>query len=476
MSSQSMSGKTNYNTDPNHIYYNLQLFNNDTVGASNSTPVRFQETRTSTILANPSEYFLSIQRFHIDTPSLPVFMPEVETSPIYNPTQDPDQLIYQVALYPQLSDLPPLIIPIKYVGKAGNTFNKDVRPPSRLDVNALSNPYYFVSEFQDFLDMINLSISRALALQPETSGFSVKYSPYFTLTSGNRFQIYLPQGTTPTTYNTDGSINQLGSALPIYSSSTNDTNGVKLVMAFNSPLHSLFSSFSYTYINSLNNLTKYLGPILSDPKQTNGWYQLVVNPANPNLTGPALDDVFQTNFMGLNFVKASDFPFLGNNFPYGGFTGNNWGFTPNSFQILTQPYSSAPLWSCVKQMIFTTALMPVNNELVGLPGVINSNNALDTDVQNNNFSPVITDLEVPLVTGDEIKPSISYSPNGEYRLIDLMSNTPINSIEISVFWKDQYGVLHPFVLEPGCFSSLKILFRRKIFNLIYLPEYSKALN
>jgi hypothetical protein len=99
MSSQSMSGKTNYNTDPNHIYYNLSLFNNDNIGTSYSVPVRFQETRTSTILANPSEYFLSIQRFHIDTPSLPVFMPEVETSLQFNPSQDPDQLIYTIAIY-----------------------------------------------------------------------------------------------------------------------------------------------------------------------------------------------------------------------------------------------------------------------------------------------------------------------------------------------------------------------------------------
>jgi hypothetical protein len=77
------------------------------------------------------------------------------------------------------------------------------------------------------------------------------------------------------------------------------------------------------------------------------------------------------------------------------------------------------------------------------------------------------------VRGDESKPSIQYSPQGEYRLIDLQSNAPINNIEISVFWRDQYGILHPFVLEPGCFSSLKILFRKKIFNLVYLPEYTK---
>jgi hypothetical protein len=127
----------------------------------------------------------------------------------------------------------------------------------------------------------------------------------------------------------------------------------------------------------------------------------------------------------------------------------------------------------VKAIIFTTALFPVANELDGLPIVQNSNKALDTDVQNNNFLPVITDLEVPFVRGDESKPSISYAPSGEYRLIDLQSNAPINNIEISVFWRDQYGTLHPFVLEPMCFSSLKLLFRKKIFNLVYLPEYTK---
>jgi hypothetical protein len=476
MSSQTMSGKTNYNTDPNHIYYNLQLFNNDTVGTSNSVPVRFQETRTSTILANPSEYFLSIQRFHIDTPSLPVFMPEVETDPVANPTADPNQLIYKIAIYRQNGTTRPLVIPIKF----DPSFNPYKLPPSTLDVNALSNPYYFVYEFQNFIDMINRSIYDAMLASTVYQGFR-SVIPTFTISKGNIFQIYFPSESAQTIFDAQGNVTTAGSYRPLWNSVPNDgftppyNNSQNFLMAFNSPLHSLFSSFSYRYIDSLNNMTNAnFTPLFTGVRQTHGWYELVVKPPNTDgLNLPPLPiSVFNTNFTGLDMTSVENTPFSNiNAWPY-----SINGFNPRSWQIITQPYSSAPLWSCVKQLIFTTALMPVNNELVGLPGVVNSNTALDTDVQNNNFSPVITDLEVPLITGDEIKPSISYSPNGEYRLIDLMSNTPINSIEISVYWKDQYGVLHPFVLEPGCFSSLKILFRRKIFNLIYLPEYTKSIN
>jgi hypothetical protein len=247
-------------------------------------------------------------------------------------------------------------------------------------------------------------------------------------------------------------------------------------MAFNAPLHTLFSAFRYQYIDSLKNLpniTPTASATLTSEKTLHGWYMISNRPAM-NSTGTTSLPVYleDTNQIPLNQVEqisASSIPFLGNFFYLDG-------ATTASFEVVRSPYSPAPLWSCVKQLIFTTALMPVNNELVGLPGIINSNQALDTDLANNNFSPVITDLEVPLISGDEIKPNVTYSPSGEYRLIDLMSNTPINSIEISVFWKDQYGVNHPFVLEPGCYSSIKILFRRKIFNLIYLPEYTKPLN
>jgi hypothetical protein len=478
MSSQTMSGKTNYNTDPNHIYYNLTLYNNDNLGSSNSVPVRFSETRTSTILANPSEYFLSIQRFHIDTPSLPVFMPEVETDITINPTQDPNQLIYYIAIYQQNSTVGPFLIPIKF----SNSFNPTVLPPTQLNVNAVSNPYYFVYEFQNFIDMINQSLQTFYVNNAGTpSGVQLNQLPVFGIEAGNRFCIYFPATTTENTNISIGTKTGAGVGQSIWD--TNPTAGNKWMMAFNAPMHTLFSAFRYKYIDTLRNLPNITPPALASltsPLTRNGWYLISNRPAMNSQPNPVAGGlpvyVEETNQIPLasnqtEVISAENIRFLGNFYPPLA--------SPNgtaSFEVVRSPYSPAPLWSCVKQLIFTTALMPINNELVGLPGVRNSNVSLDTETQNNNFSPVITDLEVPLITGDEIKPSVSYSPGGEYRLTDLMSNTPINSIEISVFWKDQYGVNHPFLLEPGCYSSLKILFRRKVFNLIYLPEYTKPVN
>lgn len=467
-----MSGKTNYNTDPNHIYYNLTLYNNDNLGTSSSVPVRFSETRTSTILANPSEYFLSIQRFHIDTPSLPVFMPEVETDITLNPTQDPNQLIYYIAIYQQNSTAGPYLIPIRY----NNSFNPTVLPPSQLDINAVSNPYYFVYEYQNFIDMINQSLQLFYINNASILG-GVHHCPVFGMEAGNKFCIYFPCLTTENTYSAVGVKTGAGTGAHLWNSNPVASSN-KWVMAFNAPMHTLFSAFRYKYIDSLRNLpniTPTASASLTSPITRNGWYMISNRPPMNAQTTPVVGGLphylEETNQIGLDqleILPASSIPYLGNFYPPATATA--------SFEVVRSPYSPAPLWSCVKQLIFTTALMPINNELVGLPGVRNSNTSLDTDVQNNNFSPVITDLEVPLVTGDEIKPSVSYSPGGEYRLTDLMSNTPINSIEISVFWKDQYGVLHPFLLEPGCFSSIKILFRKKIFNLIYLPEYTKPVN
>ena len=455
MASQTMSGKTNYNTDPNHIYYNLQAYNNDTIGSSTNVPVKFEETRTSTILANPSEYFLSIQRFSLDTPSLPVFIPEVETDPAFNPTQDPNILVYQVSFYFNngVSTAQPITYPIRY----RNNFDPTVSPPPVLDVNAISDRYYWVNQFQDFLDMINATMQERYAAAPTT----LPPPPYFTVKEGNIFQIYFPSQTNapPPT----------ASYAPIYSQVTGfGQSGWSFCM--NAPLYNLFSSIRANYINSLNNLS-LLFARLTSPKQTSGWYQIANRPVQI-ATNPLGVNVTNVNQLGINnelAVSINDLTWLGRIYDSTYFPT----YTISSFEVITAPYSTAPLWNCVKSIIFTTALFPVTNELEGLPIVQNSNQALDTDVQNNNFLPVITDLEVPYVRGDESKPSIQYSPQGEYRLIDLQSNAPINNIEISVFWRDQYGTLHPFVLEPGCFSSLKILFRKKIFNLIYLPEYTR---
>jgi hypothetical protein len=472
MSSQSMSGKANYNTDPNHLYYDLQLLNNDTVGAGEILPVRFTETRTSTILANPSEYFLSIQRFSLDTPSLPLFLPEVETRKelYFNESDDPNQLVYKMAVYKWGSSTQPLYRSVEY----SNQYDVTVPIPTPPFTNeTLSDPYYFVYQYRDFIDMLNVTLQLICANEEIDVA-----PPFIDINSSNLITVFFPQLTSRNT--------ESGGSVTVPETNNlwddNPASTGKYVLALNSPLWALLNSLQTRYVNSLNTIqatspTAGQSPAFTpfvDPTALAGWYVVKVNPVESPASFPApAPSVYNCNQTGgfpafgqhyFQIIANDNFPFLSNLYVSKGV---------NSFSMNTTPYSPCPVWNCVRTLIFTTALMPITNELVATPLILNSNPALDNSEANNNFSPIITDLEVPLTRGDETKPTITYSPQAEYRLIDLQSNAPINGIEISIFWKDQYGYQHQFVLEPGCNASIKILFRKKIYNLSKLTEYTE---
>ena len=439
MSSQTLSGKTNYNTDPFHVYYDIQLQNNDTSGANESIPLKFEETRNSIILANPSQYFLSIVRFFVDTPVLPVAMPQVETDPTLNPTLDPGQTIYDFCIVPTDGSVANPVIGHVYYKSTDATLT-----PPTVGKNSITNPYYFVYQFQDFIDMINNSIVNYMS-----TNYPTVAPPFLAMeNNSNLLRWYIPQdNTNPWTY---------GPAVP-----TKKTYEIYV----NSPLFTLLSSFQYDYVNQIPGVNEF------------GWYKLIINPAQNSTI--ALSTVnTRANLLGLDYVPNNTtlFPFL-NTSVYNP-TAPTLPITTltKAFQIITQKYASTPLWSPISALIFTTALMPINNELLARPFITNSNPLLDSDLPNNNFSAIITDLEVPLTRGDEYKPNVFYTPSAEYRLIDLQSNSPINSIQITVSWKDIYGVNHPLLLEPGTGATMKLMFRRKDFSTVGLIEYTKPIN
>ena len=137
-----------------------------------------------------------------------------------------------------------------------------------------------------------------------------------------------------------------------------------------------------------------------------------------------------------------------------------------TYQIL-QEYSTGPLWTPIESIVFTTSLIPVIPELVASP-IIYDNNGFASVGGNANITTTLTDFIIPMITGNEYKPSINYTPTGEYRLSSLFGKQPIHSIQVNVFYKDRYGNLIPITLASGCSGSLKILFRRKDFGNVIL--------
>ena len=71
-------------SQPAHIYYDLDVVNSiqpslTTSQSSQPNRLTFTEVRSSPILDNPSDYYLSIVRFSLDTAgSMPLFVPQIE--------------------------------------------------------------------------------------------------------------------------------------------------------------------------------------------------------------------------------------------------------------------------------------------------------------------------------------------------------------------------------------------------------------
>jgi len=189
----------------------------------------------------------------------------------------------------------------------------------------------------------------------------------------------------------------------------------KLELYFNNPLYTLFSSFE-TILNAT-----YLDPAI----------------------------------VGLDGDEANWF--IQNYDKYG--TNTN---VAGNVLYMEQPYSTGAIMSPIQSLVFNTSLIPILPQLIGVPRVLRGTtvNSVATG-QNDNISNEITDLVVNLTRGDEYFPSVLYLPTAEYRLIDLNGNAPISAIQISVQWKDIYGIYHDFFLQNNCNCSMKIMFRKK---------------
>ena len=78
-----------------HIYYDLNIVNNNQDTKNGPPQLVFNDIRNSAILQNPSDYFLSVIRFTLQTAnSLPIWIPEIDVSD----NLDSDKTIYSFTL------------------------------------------------------------------------------------------------------------------------------------------------------------------------------------------------------------------------------------------------------------------------------------------------------------------------------------------------------------------------------------------
>jgi len=141
-------------TQPFHIYYDLDAINNETTG--NNPPVRFSmtETRNSPFLLSPDNYFMSVIRFSLQTPTLPVFIPQILLGQI-----SPDKTVYSFTMS--------FVVGANVINSV-QTFiiyipvdSTQTQPQPPLLIQDMTNDYYFVFNLQDWCKMMNTALTSA---------------------------------------------------------------------------------------------------------------------------------------------------------------------------------------------------------------------------------------------------------------------------------------------------------------------------
>lgn len=264
------------------------------------------------------------------------------------------------------------------------------------------NPLQAESEWYfcyNFEWMVNLvNTALATAIGPNPTGAN--------LTNGIASMAWNSSSNTATLY-----LDEANFYTPTYPIGPNPTIP-KYSLYFNQALYTLFSSFPATYYGSVG--------VVSGQN-----YEILV-----------------TNYSGVNTIQL---PVTAPS-------------TPCIY--INQEWDTTSVWTPVSSIVFTSATFPIIPTRLSPPqayynGVLYNLNASGN---NSNIAQVITDL----ASGDLCyKPSLLYEPTAQFRLIDMVGNTPLTNINIQVFWKSKLGNFVPFRLATGNSCSMKLLFTKK---------------
>ena len=399
------------NKDPSQKYYNILVKNNNTgydkngntLPATNSVELTFEQTRTIPYINSPRDFYMSVVGFEMDTQAVPVFI----CDPIVG-SSDINETVYTITM--------------EYSNALGTTsqqlkiqwFPEDASatvPTAPVSDKYNMDYYYYAYTYQHLINVVNKGLQdcwTSLSITPVINESSI-----FMTLEDNRVTLYANKQLCMTN-STGIPINNAGTALGTY---------VKVY--FNTELSNLFSSLETIKI------TQPL--VIGANSYLNSNYQMLFtnNESSKNTQSIASD---------LTTVPPSNIHLMMKN---------------------NSEYSPLPYWNPIDKVIFMTAQLPVVPQLIAAASNY-YNNSQNSGV-NANTSYILCDFSAALSKGTEYKPNISYLPPAEYVLAELYGDTPLYSISIYVFWKDKFGDLHPFLLEAGGTALLKIMFRKKDF-------------
>lgn len=295
-----------------------------------------------------------------------------------------------------------MVIGINYNGINNST--NVIYIPDNLDTPPVQNltiqvitPYYYVYDYQNFITIINSALLTVYNSSGLAALFPTALPPYFSF---------------------DSSTNLISIIIPsFFVTLTAPAVGIPIIY-MNDALAHYLESFETLYRGSNELFGRDYDFIFPPANQINDKAYALFGTVYPPNPGPGIV---------INLPQYYKIP---------------------------QNYITLQSWNSLSKLILTSNNIPIRNEIVPVGG--NNNSGLLATF------PIITDF-VPQFTSlaGESRTIAYYLPSAQYKLIDLISDSPLYNIDIRILWQDLKGNLYPLYIFDNHQAEIKIAFIRK---------------
>lgn len=399
--------QTQSDFSPDHVYFNVEITNSLPISSTatpyqNSAPAipaRYIETLTQPIIADPSQYYITIARFSIPGQGIPLIV------------------------FPTLSDslsITPYVFCLTYNGNdypvnvVYFSTNNDPLPTLSTKKNT---KYYYVYEYQHVISLFNIALLSSFnALKLANPASPQTEAPFLIFNSSTQ----LISMVAPVNYNTPGDEIQIFSNNLLY----NRFFVSMLVQYFG---HNQTNGKDFLYLFPPTSITTAIGVSNLTPK-----YNDLFAIAPPSAGTQTAEGRFYTNSI------------------------NNPSLATSAYTFNSQNFVALQYWNSFKNIVFTTTSIPIRGEYIP------QNNTTGNQGEGIiSFRQILTDFQPSLSNAGDSRSQLQYYPQGPYRLVDLVSNTPIQKIDIQVWWQDTEGDLHSIDILNEEVAGIKLLFIKK---------------
>jgi hypothetical protein len=133
--------------------------------------------------------------------------------------------------------------------------------------------------------------------------------------------------------------------------------------------------------------------------------------------------------------------------------------SPPTWLIMSQEYTSMEYWLSLRKIVLISNTIPITFEYIPAFDTAGNPSAVATSI------PILTDFVPNIEDAAQSRSIAVYNPTAQYRLIDMIGDSPLQTIDLRIYWQDKLGNYYPIFIEPFQQASVKIgFFRRDLYE------------